>query len=119
MPEKQEKASGFALIRCSQRGSKLESNIVSVGLNGRPFNIERGKLVPVPMGVVGVLENAVQPVYSDDEADPESGRKKFIGMAPRYTFTIEKKFDEETYEKLRTIALKRDLTPGDLKAVGL
>jgi hypothetical protein len=113
------KANGFALIKCSPRTSKLESPIVSVGFNGRPFNIERGKLVPVPMAVVEILDHATIPLYSDDELDPDSGRKKYIGQGHRYSYEVVKKLDQDQYDTLRGIAMKRDIVPQDLSALGL
>lgn len=119
MPEPEKKSNGFALIKCAPRTSKMEAPMVNVGVNGRPFQIERGKLVPVPMAVVQVLDNASVPLFSDDEVDADSGRKKFIGMGHRYAYELVKTLDEKAYNELRAIALKRDIKQEDLKAVGL
>ena len=110
---------GFALIRLAGRSSQLEPNIVSVGINGKPYNMQRGKLIPVPHSVTHALDNATIPLYSEEEEDENTKRRRFIGMAKRYPYELVRKLDKERYESLRTIAQQRDITDADLSSLGM
>lgn len=56
-----------------------------VGLNGAHYLIERGKDVPVPVELLGVLDDAVETV---SEQDPEDDQKSIMVERKRFPYTI-------------------------------
>lgn len=108
----------YALIRLAGRSGLTEPNIVSVGINGKPFNMQRGMMIPVPQSVVGALSNAVVPEYAEEE-DGITRRRAFIGMRQRYPFEVVRKLDKIKYDALRKIALERTITDQDLSQLGI
>lgn len=108
----------YALIRLAGRSGLTEPNIVSVGINGKPFNMQRGMMIPVPQSVVGVLSNAVVPEYAEEE-DGITRRRQFLGMRQRYPFEVVRKLDKTRYDALRSIALERTIIDEDLSQLGI
>ena len=75
----------YALVRFFPRSDPRDIETVFVGVNGRAYIIKRGEIVPVPVSVVGVAENAQIPVYktvNDNNVD----RKVLAGYRPSYPF---------------------------------
>jgi hypothetical protein len=109
---------GFALIRLHARSGVTEPAIVSVGVNGKPYNMQRNKDIPVPWSVVHALENAKLKDYAE-EGDEQTRRRVFIGWKHRYPFDVIRKLDQAKYDALRSIALERDIVPEDLQQLGM
>ena len=116
--EAPKKENGFAIIRCAARRSPEEPNMVEVGVNGKAYSLQRGKLVPVPQDVVNVLNDAEIPYYTDED-DEMTGRRALAGMTKRYPFEVVRRINEEQYAGLRAIAMTRDIAESDLKEFGL
>lgn len=116
--QKEDTEQAYALIRLAGRSGLTEPNIVSVGINGKPFNMQRGMMIPVPQSVVGALNNAVVREFSEEE-DGNTQRRRFLGMRQRYPFEIVRKLDRGRYDALRTIAMEREITNEDLAQLGI
>lgn len=108
----------YALIRLAGRSGITEPNLVSVGINGKPYNMQRGLMIPVPKSVVEALNNAAVPEYAEEE-DGNTRRRRFLGMRQRYPFEIVRKLDKTKYDSLRTVALEREITQEDLSQLGI
>jgi hypothetical protein len=107
----------WAIIKVNPRQSPTEPLDVHVGVNGKTWVLQRGKLVPVPMEVTHALDNSRFPVYAepDDENESIEGRKVKIGEQHRYPYETIARITEPDYMKLRAIALKRDLKDAEVE----
>lgn len=68
-------------------GSEKEPPEVFVGVNGRPYKIQRGVEVSVPKSVVHVLENAVE-VRWVKERDNQGNERSTPRRVRRFPFTV-------------------------------
>lgn len=66
-------------------GADKEARRIFVGFGDRQFQIERGKDVAVPRGVMEILDNAIIGVPEIDEQDPE---KVVMVQRKRFPYTV-------------------------------
>ena len=66
-------------------GADKEARRIFVGFGDRQFQIERGKDVVVPRGVMEILENAIIGVPEIDDQDPD---KVLMVQRKRFPYTL-------------------------------
>ena len=110
----------FAIIRMGGKRTKQDSTLVPVRVNSETIRMKRGSYIPVKAAVVYALRNALEPIPEDDDGSGSTQqirRRKVVEYSPRYPFELFGWIDEKAYNRLRKIALKREITEREVNEV--
>jgi len=110
----------FAIIRMGGKRSKQDSTLVPVRVTGETIRMKRGSYIPVKAKFVHALRNALEPITEEDDGSGSTQqirRRKTVDYSPRYPFELFGWIDEKNYNRLRKIALKREITEWEVNEV--
>jgi hypothetical protein len=104
----------YALIKLNERQGDLEPTDVPVNFNGNAMLLKRNEFVPVPSGVIEILDNATRPV-TDSPKSGKSGdvvisKRKIVAYAKRFPFQFISWLSSDEYVYLKEIAKQRSIT---------
>ena len=110
----------FAIIRMGGKRTKQDSTLVPVRVTGETIRLKRGSYIPVKAKFIHALRNALQPITEEDDgtgSTQQIRRRKTVDYSPRYPFELFGWIDEKNYNRLRKIALKREITEREVNEV--
>jgi len=110
----------YAIIKMGGKRTKQDSTLVVVRVTGETIRMKRGSYIPVKAQVVHALRNALEPISEDDDGSGSTQqirRRKVVEYSPRYPFELFGWIGEKDYNRLRKIALKREITEREVNEV--
>jgi len=119
-PEEVKPKRDFAIIRMGGKRTKKDPTLVVVRVTGETIRMKRGSYIPIKAKFVHALRNALEPITEEDDGSGSTQqirRRKTVDYSPRYPFELFGWIDEKTYNRLRKIALKREITEREVNEV--
>jgi len=110
----------YAIIKMGGKRTKQDSTLVPVRVTGETIRMKRGAYIPVKAKFVHALRHALEPITEEDDGSGSTQqirRRKTVDYSPRYPFELFGWIDEKTYNRLRKIALKREITEREVNEV--
>jgi len=110
----------YAIIKMGGKRTKQDPTLVPVRVTGETIRMKRGSYIPVKAKFVHALRNALQPIAEDDDGSGSTQqirRRKVVEYSPRYPFELFGWITEKDYNRLRKIALKREITEREVNEV--
>jgi len=110
----------YAIIKMGGKRTKQDSTLVVVRVTGETIRMKRGSYIPVKAQVVHALRNALQPITEEDDGSGSTQqirRRKTVDYSPRYPFELFGWITEKDYNRLRKIALIREITEREVNEV--